>query len=695
MYISSLEDLDIFLEKTKLIGIYGAGEMGRLLSLYMEKKGLSCHISLYVMTDAPDLPSKFLDKVVIPNSKLKVYQDLPVLIATKESLHKEILQGIDSDRRAEVYCLTDRVWKMIKNSLIYQSISGEIAEGTIIEEILSSSGEKKGDILFISPPYWDVYSPFSAVPSLVAKLKQEKISAIQVDLGIESFHYLLEHTWRLVAASFESFSFYRNEVCGYEKNPYDSYEKYYSDLWFFHEADKFPLRKIKSKYSELNDIQRGVLNRFYQGILSLDRKDINFNVCKSIEEMIASCSWEIFYSVLLSERVKSVLSRMPNIVGIAVTSTAQFLFGCKLARLLKSIKPDVKIIFGGSCSDLFLESLYPNKIEIYQYFDYVICGEGETAVHELCQYLLGQDVDVAHIPNLAHIDEQNSVTFAAQILEDVENLPLADYRGLDLERYVAIRPILPYQASRGCHYGHCAFCDHNEKYRHNYRKKSKEKVVKEIVTLSQMYNVQDIQFVDEAIRPDHFIEIIGEMEENVEFHNVGWFYYSRVSREYTSEILQKAKRCGCRMVMFGIETFNQRLLNFVKKGITAEVSRYCLKLFHDNGIKTFAWLMCNLPSETLDELRGDMAEVERNVSYMDGGISGLFELVINTDMYREPEKYNVLSVDMEEPTRFVSHNGGKVLDYRETEHCFFTEYLPMMKKYFFYRDRYQIYFSLK
>ena len=52
-------------------------------------------------------------------------------------------------------------------------------------EINDVAMDKNKHVLFLTPPYWDVYSPFSAVPSLVAVLKENGIHARQFDLGIK------------------------------------------------------------------------------------------------------------------------------------------------------------------------------------------------------------------------------------------------------------------------------------------------------------------------------------------------------------------------------------------------------------------------------------------------------------------------------------------------------------------------------
>ena len=390
----------------------------------------------------------------------------------------------------------------------------------------------------------------------------------------------------------------------------------------------------------------------------------------------------------------NVLCSLPDVVGISITSTGQFLPGCLLAKIIKENCPDTKIIWGGSCVDLFINSSYENKQDINKYFDFLCVGEGETCLLHLLQYVNGdKNIKLKNIPNLVFVNEDGTIDLNRQIIEDVDTLPAPDFEGLNLELYLAPRLVLPYQTSRGCHYGYCAFCNHDEKYRHNYRTKKMDVVVRELSNLSEKYHTYYFQFVDEAIKPDCFKEMVEHMDKTPVFKKIKWFYYSRVSRFYDNNLLEKARRNGCEMVMFGVETLNQRLLNFIKKGISADVSRYCLKLFHECGIKTYAWLMCNLPSETIEEVQHDYNEVIQFQDKIDAICITPFMLVKNTDMSKEPEKYNIIYIDKENPCRFLSHYKDEIIDSNAMMRFYTERYVPLMSEWNFSKNRYTLFFD--
>lgn len=552
-----------------------------------------------------------------------------------------------------------------------------------------NTGEQ-ADILFISPPYWDVYSPFSAVPCLAAKLRAENYKVRQLDLGIHFIHHVINKEWKTAADKCMSEAFYEDRVKPYVENTYETYEQYLEALWFFH-GDKYDVKEVNARYEELNAVQCGVVNAFYNKIYRMHLQEFDFDHCKDLDQQVEQSISVDLLETLCEGKVFHALKELPPVVGISVTGTGQFLLGCAVAKLIKESDPSVQIVFGGSCADLFVNSRYPRKTDIKRYFDYIIVGEGETALTQLMYHMRNGGIQLQDIPNLALFDENGEIYFTKRIVEDVTSLPMPDYDGLDLDLYLAPHLVLPYQTSRGCHYGHCAFCDHDPNYRHNYRSKDMKQVIAELRTLSQTYHTKYFQFVDEAIRPDCFKEMVEEMDRYPEFKEMKWFYYSRVSRLYTRELLTKAKRNGCEMVMFGVETFNQRLLTFIKKGIAADASKYCLELFHQCGIKTFAWLMCNLPSESIEEAEEDFKEVMEQTPNMDAFVISLFYLGPNTDMYRNPALYNITRIDENDGVRFQSHHNGVEID-KEQMIRIYDRYKQLQWKLYFTGNRYMLFF---
>lgn len=631
-----------------------------------------------------------------------IVKELGTLVSWHEEAIVICLENTTSEKHEDIeglgfkniLCIGREFVEKLRNENIH------VKNNKIFEERIRNINKEKYkekndvDVLLITPPAWDIYTPPAPLPCLMGALMLDGVKCEQLDLGILCFHSQLKSKWKEYAKAYESEAYYLKTVRLYKENPYASFEEYVNALWFFHD-EEFPIQKIKREYNTMNRVQIGVLDGFFQSIANSLSIFVDFYLEKDIANALKKYDKNILLDAILDMNVEEKIFNTPSIVGISLTGTNQFLPGCVLAKIIKEFNPDTTIIVGGSAIEIFLVSFYPKKCDLLEYFDYVITGEGETSIRHLVKDLLHSDmVDCDNIPNLIKWGENNELILPEMYLEDVDDLPAPCFDGIDFDLYLAPVPMIPYQTSRGCFYGHCAFCNHNTKYRHNYRTKNPQKVVSELKDIIAKYGVKYFQFVDEAIRPDYLETMVDEMDKHDIFKETKWLYYSRVSYQYKKELVEKARKNGCEMVMFGVETFNQRLLQFIMKGISAEASKYSIKLFSECGIKVFIWLMCNLPSETLEEMQQDIHDIEEHIEFLSGMGMGPFKLDVNTDMYKNMEKFNIVKYNPYDGTRFDSVDMcGNIIDKDAMFNIYSNEYAILQKIHFFTTNRYTIFFN--
>ncbi|RKX38509.1 MAG: hypothetical protein DRP64_15610, partial [Verrucomicrobia bacterium] len=99
--------------------------------------------------------------------------------------------------------------------------------------------------------------------------------------------------------------------------------------------------------------------------------------------------------------VEKILSHNPRIVGIGCYIWNIELI-TKVASLLKSIRPEIKLILGGP--EISYET---EEQKIFRYADHVVCGEGEVEFPKLCRILLGRRAacDTEAVPQAARLPE--------------------------------------------------------------------------------------------------------------------------------------------------------------------------------------------------------------------------------------------------------------------------------------------------
>ncbi len=543
------------------------------------------------------------------------------------------------------------------------------------------------DMLLITPPYWDIHSPFSAVPCLAAALKKRGFRGRNLDLNVAAF-YRLTDDFRRVREEFTSERHFEDQIRPRDDVALKSHAEYLERLAPLL-GQAVTLDDVRRMYGRLDTFQRSILDGIFSALI--DRRvhapelsegfelaeGVRRNDVGPILEALAHCG------------LVGQFLNLPPVVGLSITSLGQVYPALFLAQLARAFRPDVQILAGGSAVEIIRQASEPLLCQLFDHFDYLCSGEGETCLPLLLERLRDGREDLADVPNLVWPRDGRLIR-NEEILEDVTGLEPPDYDGVDWSLYLT--PVLSYQASRGCFYGHCAFCNHCERYRRNYRKKKPEQVAEDLRHLTARYGVEYVQFVDEAIEPHFLAEILDALEKNPPSRSFRWFYYSRVSPVYTPELVDRLRRAGCEMVMLGVETFNQRLLKHIRKGISAEEAVRNLRLFTEAGIKTYAWFMTILPSQTLEEMVADCRAIEEHREVISAAALGSFRLVPATDMYREPEKYHILR--LVPPEGFVSHDvDGRELDSAPLAGYFHREFQPMMTRRFPIGNRYVVFFD--
>ena len=148
-----------------------------------------------------------------------------------------------------------------------------------------------------------------------------------------------------------------------------------------------------------------------------------------------------------------------GLIGIGATSMS-WPTAIDVIRQIRKLRPDVPIVLGGihpTMFDYYLLQMYP--------VDYIVRGEGEIAIVELCA-ALEKGRDVSAVPNLSWKDQSRAVIrnpVAPKISkDDLGRYPIPDFSQLPMKLYKG----LSIESSRGCAFD-CSFC--STSYRRTWR----------------------------------------------------------------------------------------------------------------------------------------------------------------------------------------------------------------------------------
>jgi radical SAM superfamily enzyme YgiQ (UPF0313 family) len=290
----------------------------------------------------------------------------------------------------------------------------------------------------------------------------------------------------------------------------------------------------------------------------------------------------------------------------------------------------------------------PRDVLAHGYVDYVIVGEGEYALLELVQSLESGGKNISEIKGLFHLGKDGSVVFNGphEPIPDLDALPyparhLVNMRHYRLEAAIhGVKNMMALSTSRGCPF-RCSFCTSSNYWQRKYRARSPEKILDEVEFLIEEYGCDGIVFREDnfTVNKKHVLDICKE------FHrrriSLSWQCESRVDT-VDREMLDIMRASGCDLIWFGIESGNQKTLDFLDKGITIEQIERVFGWCKELGMKTGATFMIGIPGETKTEtmntyhfakhLNPNWASFQ---AYLGLPVSKLYDYVVTHDLYKE------------------------------------------------------------
>jgi radical SAM superfamily enzyme YgiQ (UPF0313 family) len=171
-------------------------------------------------------------------------------------------------------------------------------------------------------------------------------------------------------------------------------------------------------------------------------------------------------------------------------------------------------------------------------------------------------------------------------------LPLPRYR----IPYLQGPPIASMMLSRGCPY-RCAFCDAHVTQGKRLRMHSPAAVVGEIGRLVRGLGIRDYAFKDSTFTLDRAwcLDLLARLR--AEKLAVRYRCNTRVDR-IDAELLAALKASGCTIILFGVESGSQMILDRMQKHTTLAQIREAFRLTARAGIRTYASFMLGNPGET-------------------------------------------------------------------------------------------------
>ena len=284
--------------------------------------------------------------------------------------------------------------------------------------------------------------------------------------------------------------------------------------------------------------------------------------------------------------------------------------------------------------------------------DYVIQGEGEISFPLLIE-ALERNKDITNVPGVITRDFSN---LPSPLIDELDSIPFPARHLLPNERYryiLSSGKVTTMFTSRGCPY-HCVFCD-KAVFGSKWRARSAANVLDEIELVRRDYGIDSIIFYDDLFTLDkkRVLEICQGIIDRA--LKIEWKCEGRVNLA-DKETLTLMKKAGCSMVAYGVESGNQKGLDYLNKGTTVEQIKNAFELTKRAGIRPMAYFVLGIPVETYDdELRTIDFAKEIKPAYAQFSVlspvpgTKLYDDAVRMGWYKEVEAKNPMDKDVNRP----------------------------------------------
>jgi anaerobic magnesium-protoporphyrin IX monomethyl ester cyclase len=261
----------------------------------------------------------------------------------------------------------------------------------------------------------------------------------------------------------------------------------------------------------------------------------------------------------------------------------------RIIRDIKSVNDTCHIICGGSHCNETSQHVQGSDLTVY--------GEAELVIVNIMERLsTGRSLE--NIPGISYLKDGKLLRNEGHNI--IDNLDLIDPPSIELSREknynyaygIKIGRVLPIITTRGCPF-HCSFCTYPTI---KYRERSVDDVLSEIELGIKKFKprylmINDDNFLLKRKRVERLADAVIRNKIKIKIILQGRADLADV------ELFRKLRKAGVIVLMFGIESANQDVLNYYNKGTTVEKIEKIIRIANRFGIITFSGFMIGAPIE--------------------------------------------------------------------------------------------------
>lgn len=311
-------------------------------------------------------------------------------------------------------------------------------------------------------------------------------------------------------------------------------------------------------------------------------------------------------------------SSVAGVFGITAT-TPQLPAAVKIAKVIRSLSPESRIILGGPHVTLVNAAYKRERLagecgravmamcEIEEIFDVLVAGDGEAAIFEA----LKKDT-----PKLIDADIANSWLFLTD--ERLTQTPFPARHLVDVDSYHytidGVRA-LSLIAQLGCPFS-CGFCGGRQSptFR-RIRTRTSENIIEEMVHIHLAYGIRGFMMYDDELNVNkQMISLMHSIARAQEDLKSVWRLRGFIKSQLFDDLQAAAMyAAGFRWILVGFESGSPRILDNIQKKATVEDNTRCMEIARRHGLKVKALMSVGHPgesSQTIKESREWLLDVK-------------------------------------------------------------------------------------
>ena len=505
-------------------------------------------------------------------------------------------------------------------------------------------------LALIFPPICDPTAPYIALPSLAAWLRSHGTEVVPIDANLECTEHLLQsHNLEIFTERLTKrlSRLERKSILNHQE------QLAYVKLWHGKRASRSTLKNIEDAVSVLRDRSSARFfdpAEYYRAISAIEAAlqlisaaftplEMDFTRYRTPFSLLdldqirndARGDRNPFFHYFNGQLVDRLAEEEVGLVGVSVVYASQIQQAYTLAYVLRRKLPNVYLTAGGpALTQLFLRLDPDRRSDALGPFHSAVLFEGEMPLLNIVRELASG----RRPTGILHADDP----------VDLAGLPAPDFDGLPLERYFSPEPVLPYDPTRGCYWGKCAFCHYGlaEKGTALYRERPLEAVLQHLEKLSVRHDCRLFYLSQDVMAPRTVHRLAREVREA----GLTWRWASDLRPEpyFTAEVSRDLAEGGALAVSLGVESGSARMLNLICKGTTKEDLEAVIQNLAVVGVAVEAMCFTDFPTESYADAMATLQLLDTHRGAIALFMCGRFQLTSGSAVAGRPSDFGIRDI---------------------------------------------------